>query len=162
MDRFDRKCSVVSSFVQTRAHPAAFASIALSNVAGVCKNFDMGFQITDRVATEGEMTVADNQRMEPTDPGGGEGDERETEEGDDRYVVKAGQDGGQAKLCARGHWRPAEDAKLRELVAQYGPQNWNLMAEKLEGRSGNGYQQQHTHSIFTYIFITRSYIDVSS
>lgn len=45
-------------------------------------------------------------------------------------------DGGQSKLCARGHWRPAEDSKLKELVALYGPQNWNLIAEKLEGRSG--------------------------
>ncbi|RCV23924.1 hypothetical protein SEVIR_5G041800v4 [Setaria viridis] len=43
---------------------------------------------------------------------------------------------GQGKLCARGHWRPAEDAKLKELVAQHGPQNWNLIAEKLDGRSG--------------------------
>ncbi|XVE85844.1 hypothetical protein DITRI_Ditri17bG0124000 [Diplodiscus trichospermus] len=43
---------------------------------------------------------------------------------------------GQSKLCARGHWRPAEDSKLKELVALYGPQNWNLIAEKLEGRSG--------------------------
>ncbi|WOL16354.1 hypothetical protein Cni_G25141 [Canna indica] len=42
----------------------------------------------------------------------------------------------QPKLCARGHWRPAEDAKLKELVSQYGPQNWNLIAEKLVGRSG--------------------------
>lgn len=40
------------------------------------------------------------------------------------------------KMCARGHWRPAEDTKLKELVAIYGPQNWNLIAEKLEGRSG--------------------------
>ncbi|KAL5547067.1 hypothetical protein UlMin_006754 [Ulmus minor] len=40
------------------------------------------------------------------------------------------------KLCARGHWRPAEDAKLKELVDQHGPQNWNLIAESLEGRSG--------------------------
>ncbi|KAM7277663.1 hypothetical protein ACFE04_004797 [Oxalis oulophora] len=40
------------------------------------------------------------------------------------------------KLCARGHWRPAEDAKLKELVAQYGPQNWNLIAENLQARSG--------------------------
>ncbi|XP_038903636.1 transcription factor MYB54-like [Benincasa hispida] len=40
------------------------------------------------------------------------------------------------KLCARGHWRPAEDTKLKELVAQYGPQNWNLIAENLPGRSG--------------------------
>ncbi|PUZ57269.1 hypothetical protein GQ55_5G416400 [Panicum hallii var. hallii] len=43
---------------------------------------------------------------------------------------------GQGKLCARGHWRPAEDAKLKELVEQHGPQNWNLIAEKLDGRSG--------------------------
>ncbi|KAK8686815.1 hypothetical protein V6N13_125832 [Hibiscus sabdariffa] len=43
---------------------------------------------------------------------------------------------GQSKLCARGHWRPAEDTKLKELVALYGPQNWNLIAENLEGRSG--------------------------
>nr|XP_009417860.1 PREDICTED: myb-related protein Myb4-like isoform X2 [Musa acuminata subsp. malaccensis] len=42
----------------------------------------------------------------------------------------------QHKLCARGHWRPAEDAKLKELVSQYGPQNWNLIAENLQGRSG--------------------------
>ncbi|PPS04421.1 hypothetical protein GOBAR_AA16239 [Gossypium barbadense] len=43
---------------------------------------------------------------------------------------------GHTKLCSRGHWRPAEDARLKELVAQYGPQNWNLIAEHLEGRSG--------------------------
>ncbi|XP_040383102.1 transcription factor CSA-like [Oryza brachyantha] len=43
---------------------------------------------------------------------------------------------GQSRLAARGHWRPAEDAKLRELVALYGPQNWNLIAERLDGRSG--------------------------
>ncbi|GMH01737.1 hypothetical protein Nepgr_003576 [Nepenthes gracilis] len=41
-----------------------------------------------------------------------------------------------SKACGRGHWRPAEDSTLRELVAIYGPQNWNLIAEKLEGRSG--------------------------
>lgn len=44
---------------------------------------------------------------------------------------------GQSKVCARGHWRPAEDSKLIELVALYGPQNWNLIAENLSGRSGN-------------------------
>ncbi|KAG0462368.1 hypothetical protein HPP92_020844 [Vanilla planifolia] len=54
----------------------------------------------------------------------------EDQDGMDRDVEK------QSKLCARGHWRPVEDAKLRELVSQYGPQNWNLIAEKLEGRSG--------------------------
>ena len=51
--------------------------------------------------------------------------------------VKETDSSGQSKLCARGHWRPAEDTKLKELIALYGPQNWNLIAEKLEGRSGN-------------------------
>lgn len=36
----------------------------------------------------------------------------------------------------RGHWRPSEDKKLLQLVEQYGPQNWNAIAEKLQGRSG--------------------------
>ncbi|OMO95023.1 hypothetical protein CCACVL1_05637 [Corchorus capsularis] len=40
------------------------------------------------------------------------------------------------KTCPRGHWRPAEDEKLRQLVQQYGAQNWNSIAEKLQGRSG--------------------------
>ncbi|PKU65762.1 transcription factor MYB117-like [Dendrobium catenatum] len=42
----------------------------------------------------------------------------------------------QSKLCTRGHWRPAEDAKLTELVTKFGPQNWNFIAENLERRSG--------------------------
>ncbi|XP_011035777.1 PREDICTED: myb-like DNA-binding protein myb-1 isoform X1 [Populus euphratica] len=45
-------------------------------------------------------------------------------------------EGREPNICNRGHWRPAEDSKLKELVALYGPQNWNLMAEKLRGRSG--------------------------
>ncbi|XP_057795593.1 transcription factor WER-like [Salvia miltiorrhiza] len=40
------------------------------------------------------------------------------------------------RTCPRGHWRPAEDEKLRQLVDKYGPQNWNSIAEKLQGRSG--------------------------
>lgn len=40
------------------------------------------------------------------------------------------------QMCTRGHWRPEEDEKLKELVARYGPQNWNSIAEKLQGRSG--------------------------
>ncbi|WOL01551.1 transcription factor MYB54-like [Canna indica] len=43
---------------------------------------------------------------------------------------------GDAKGCPRGHWRPGEDEKLRQLVEQFGPQNWNSIAEKLKGRSG--------------------------
>ncbi|PPR99403.1 hypothetical protein GOBAR_AA21278 [Gossypium barbadense] len=39
-------------------------------------------------------------------------------------------------MCSRGHWRPAEDDKLLDLVQRYGPHNWNAIAEKLQGRSG--------------------------
>ncbi|KAK6922814.1 hypothetical protein RJ641_011118 [Dillenia turbinata] len=42
----------------------------------------------------------------------------------------------EGKNCLRGHWRPSEDEQLRKLVEKYGPQNWNSIAEKLEGRSG--------------------------
>lgn len=41
------------------------------------------------------------------------------------------------KRCHRGHWKPAEDEKLQQLVEQHGPQNWNFIADHLEGRSGN-------------------------
>ncbi|XP_042020000.1 transcription factor MYB56-like isoform X2 [Salvia splendens] len=50
-------------------------------------------------------------------------------------ISKRRENGG-TKFCARGHWKPSEDAKLKELVSAYGPQNWNLIAERLEGRSG--------------------------
>lgn len=61
---------------------------------------------------------------------------REEEEEEEANGSISGKNGF-TKLCARGHWRPAEDEKLKELVAQYGPQNWNLIAEHLEGRSGD-------------------------
>ncbi|KAL2934011.1 Transcription factor CSA, partial [Bienertia sinuspersici] len=53
---------------------------------------------------------------------------------DENGVLKK-QRGG-SKYCSRGHWRPAEDAKLKQLVLQFGPQNWNFIAEKLDARSG--------------------------
>lgn len=36
----------------------------------------------------------------------------------------------------RGHWRPEEDEKLRQLVLTYGAKNWNSIAESIEGRTG--------------------------
>lgn len=60
---------------------------------------------------------------------------------------------GHTKLCARGHWRPAEDAKLKQLVAQYGPQNWNLIAEHLQARSGN--QIPRNFLFFVSLFLER-------
>lgn len=57
---------------------------------------------------------------------------------DDYEEEDAGQKNGSCgnKVCLRGHWKPSEDAKLKELVEKFGPQNWNLIAESLEGRSG--------------------------
>ena len=51
------------------------------------------------------------------------------------------------KLCSRGHWRPAEDDKLKQLVLQFGPQNWNLIALNLQGRSGNHFFHSYSHSL---------------
>ncbi|XP_020223402.1 transcription factor MYB54-like [Cajanus cajan] len=34
------------------------------------------------------------------------------------------------------HWNHAEDKKLRQLVRQYGPYNWDSIAEYMEGRTG--------------------------
>ncbi|XP_065853363.1 transcription factor MYB54 isoform X2 [Euphorbia lathyris] len=66
----------------------------------------------------------------------GEQEEDDEEEAEKEAKTSLPAKNGHTKLCARGHWRPAEDAKLKELVAQYGPQNWNLIAENLDGRSG--------------------------
>ncbi|CAH8381004.1 unnamed protein product [Eruca vesicaria subsp. sativa] len=63
------------------------------------------------------------------------GDEHENERGENGLKMR-GKNGVNTKLCSRGHWRPTEDAKLKELVAQFGPQNWNVIANHLPGRSG--------------------------
>nr|WRO64717.1 MYB transcription factor protein [Rosa persica] len=56
---------------------------------------------------------------------------------DDYGASPAGSaDESKSTSCPRGHWRPAEDERLRQLVEQYGAQNWNSIAEKLQGRSG--------------------------
>ncbi|CAA7055382.1 unnamed protein product [Microthlaspi erraticum] len=40
------------------------------------------------------------------------------------------------RVCSRGHWKASEDLQLRELVELFGPQNWNYIAEKMQGRTG--------------------------
>lgn len=99
----------------------------------------------------GSDVVEGNKGSDSGTDGGGENSERiivinhndnddanfnEEENPNDQNCTLSGGKEGHSKLCARGHWRPAEDSKLKELVALYGPQNWNLIAEKLEGRSG--------------------------
>ncbi|XP_074555604.1 transcription factor MYB52-like isoform X2 [Curcuma longa] len=37
---------------------------------------------------------------------------------------------------SRGHWRPEEDEKLKDLVTRFGPHNWNAIAENIQGRTG--------------------------
>lgn len=84
----------------------------------------MGFQISDE--NRGGKRIPDEKTV-ILGPDLGEKDEGKS---------SGGPKIGHTKLCSRGHWRPAEDSKLKELVAQYGPQNWNLIAEHLQGRSG--------------------------
>ncbi|KAJ3691062.1 hypothetical protein LUZ61_020226 [Rhynchospora tenuis] len=41
----------------------------------------------------------------------------------------------QKKARSRGHWTPVEDEKLKQLVEDYGAQNWSLHAQQFEGRT---------------------------
>ncbi|XP_062025699.1 transcription factor CSA-like isoform X1 [Rosa rugosa] len=81
---------------------------------GVVANSEMGYGVHDRKSALSLNLVGD--------------------ESDHDDVIQSA--AGKTKLCVRGHWRPAEDSKLKQLVAQFGPQNWNLIAEHLDGRSG--------------------------
>lgn len=126
--------------------PPPLSQLSLSNAIGRDSrtSSEIGFQILSP-SLEYSKKPCD---FQPLEKGATErdmsdgffGDERkglslkfgEEEEGKSSGAGKSGH----TKLCARGHWRPAEDAKLKELVAQYGPQNWNLIAENLDGRSG--------------------------
>lgn len=84
-------------------------------------------------------------------------EEEEVESHMQAVLIRSGKDSnnsnGPSKLCARGHWRPAEDTKLKELVALYGPQNWNLIAEKLEGRSG----KKKLNNLFRFIYFSHQF-----
>lgn len=54
------------------------------------------------------------------------------------------------KVRIRGHWTPVEDEKLKRLVTEHGAQNWNLLAGRLEGRTGNE-ETQTIFEVFSYI-----------
>lgn len=51
------------------------------------------------------------------------------------------------KVCTKkGPWSPEEDTKVVELVAQYGPKKWTLIATHLEGRIGKQCRERwHNH-----------------
>lgn len=51
------------------------------------------------------------------------------------------------KICTRkGAWSTEEDRKVVELVAQYGPKKWTLIATHLEGRIGKQCRERwHNH-----------------
>ncbi|KAK5787060.1 transcription factor MYB56-like [Gossypium arboreum] len=126
-------------------------SIFPHQIGRVAKNAEMGFQIPTSLMEQSNKSLS----FDPFQTGGADG---VVAAGDGKSgflgVEKKGLSlnlsvenesnknpggsvkNGHTKLCSRGHWRPAEDARLKELVAQYGPQNWNMIAEHLEGRSG--------------------------
>lgn len=130
---------------------ADIGSLSLSPKYGVIPHVSSSYEMENGRATLGFPFMGNYHKTnvvveaKGSDCSDGFGDNSETinhnansdEENPNENTVSGKEtDSGQSKLCARGHWRPAEDAKLKELVALYGPQNWNLIAEKLEGRSG--------------------------
>lgn len=117
---FMRECLISRSFHEEQQQPNN--NIEDDRVSD-CSDIDIG--VAGENSTEKINASSFNEENNPNENPGS------SKEGDSSG-------GGQSnnKLCARGHWRPAEDSKLKELVALYGPQNWNLIAEKLEGRSG--------------------------
>ncbi|CAL5367785.1 unnamed protein product [Camellia sinensis] len=81
---------------------------------------------TNSEGSDDNAPMEDDDEINDDDPNNGSVKEKEMEGGRQQSN----------KLCGRGHWKPAEDSQLKQLVALYGPQNWNLIADKLEGRSG--------------------------
>ncbi|XP_073124402.1 uncharacterized protein [Henckelia pumila] len=52
-------------------------------------------------------------------------------------VSKTGNGANKKKFtCNKFHWKPEEDAQLTYLVKTIGPNNWELIANKFEGRTG--------------------------
>ncbi|KAJ4835403.1 hypothetical protein Tsubulata_010569 [Turnera subulata] len=124
----------------------SYLCVSPNNSSGVPENIchlegfekgPMGFPLLAKCCTS---SLESNQSGDPAGDNGGEDNAAAAAAVENTNLSpgcrKEAMDGGQSKACARGHWRPAEDSKLKELVALYGPQNWNLIAEKLQGRSG--------------------------
>nr|GMD46483.1 myb-related protein 330-like [Ipomoea batatas] len=59
-----------------------------------------------------------------------------TNNGNEAPEIDDGDGGNSSRFIPRGHWKPDEDAKLKELVALHGAHNWNFIAHSLPGRSG--------------------------
>ncbi|XP_077230432.1 uncharacterized protein LOC143863602 [Tasmannia lanceolata] len=130
-----RKFEEMSFFSPQPSFPP-FGVVGFSSTDRVCESSEMDFQVLNPSVEQkngwnferGEGYFGDEKKGFALDEG--------EDEDDENFGVAKKYDSGQSKLCARGHWRPAEDAMLKELVSHYGPQNWNMIAEKLEGRSG--------------------------
>ncbi|CDY66025.1 BnaCnng49340D [Brassica napus] len=70
----------------------------------------------------------------------GDGENNAVEFSNKRMMVKVSDESKKkqrgSRVCSRGHWRVSEDSQLTELVSVHGPQNWNHIAEKMQGRTG--------------------------
>ncbi|KAJ4899027.1 myb domain protein 69 [Raphanus sativus] len=51
----------------------------------------------------------------------------------------------------KGRWKPFEDDKLKQLVKQYGPQNWNIIGQHLSGRTGKSCRQRWCNQLAPYL-----------
>ncbi|KAJ0262845.1 SANT/Myb domain-containing protein [Hirschfeldia incana] len=54
------------------------------------------------------------------------------------------------KKTTKGLWKPFEDDKLKQLVKQYGPRNWNIIGQHLS-RTGIGCRQRWYNQLAPYL-----------
>lgn len=60
------------------------------------------------------------------------------------------------KICTKkGPWSPEEDEKVVELVAEYGPKKWTVIAAQLEGRIGKQCRERWHNHLNPYIVKTK-------
>ena len=125
--------AITTPTVGAAAGPSAFPAATMTSALWWTSQRSVESSYPGGWNLEAKQQSSDDEEMEQ-----GSVDEMKesTSEDMDHQKSLGGSAAVQSKLCPRGHWRPAEDEKLRELVSQYGPQNWNLIAEKLHGRSG--------------------------
>ena len=93
----------------------------------------------------------------------GDGENNAVEFSNKRMMVKVSDESKKkqrgSRVCSRGHWRVSEDSQLTELVSVHGPQNWNHIAEKMQGRTGKNqsflcyfYQEVNLKCFFSCFF----------
>ena len=68
---------------------------------------------------------------------------------------KREKDGNDKDITKKKAWFPEEDLKLKELIGQFGPTRWTLIAEHLENRSGKQCRERWWNHLHPEVNIDR-------